>query len=114
MSTSVVGKVIEVGEFFWIDEDGFIGHDRDATHGNGGARDRGGSVDIGCTVTIRAISNGYAIVRLDRPYMPYGAEAPIGIVFQVPLAQIAAWPAALANVIRREEERLALAEAYCR
>lgn len=38
------GKIIQVGEFFWIPEGAFIGYDDDAKHGHG-LRDRPGSVD---------------------------------------------------------------------
>jgi len=107
------GKTILVGEFFWIPEGAFIGYDRDARHGHG-LRDKPGSVDAGCTVTVRGVTGGHAIVRLDRPETPYGAPAPIGTVFRLPVEQIERWPAMIEARRAHENERRSLARRYCR
>ncbi len=113
-STSIfVGAEIPVGEFFWIDDFDLIGFDRDAEHGNGGKHDSG-SVCLGCTITVRGIENDYAIVRLNRSEMPYGAEAPGGVVFQIPISQIQTWPDKIRSHNDHERQRRKLAKQYCR
>ncbi|MEO1687857.1 MAG: hypothetical protein AAFU61_08130 [Pseudomonadota bacterium] len=111
-SDPCVGARVPVGEFFWIPNDDLVGHDKDARHGHD-CYD-GGSVDIGCTLTIRAIQNSYALVRLDRPKLPYGASAAIGAVFQIPLAKMQRWPDLLATRAEAERQRRELARRYCR
>lgn len=106
------GHIIPVGKFFWIVGHDIIGHDSDARHGHNTMD--GGSVDIDCTLTIRGIEDGYAIVRLNRSEMPYGALAAIGTVFQIPLMQIAMWPEMIRQREKRDAKRQALAEKYCR
>lgn len=85
-----VGDVIPVRKFFWIKD--LIGYDSDAKHGHG-IKDKGsaGSVEEGCTLTVRAIDGDMAIVRLDRPEVPYGAPAAIGAVFFFPVATLEEW-----------------------
>lgn len=109
-----VGQEIQVGEFFWIPDHDFIGYDRDAYHGHCLDKRSPGSVDHDCTLTIRAIKNGYAIVRLNRPQVPYGAPAPIGTVFQLPLSQMARWAEMTARREDRERQRRSLEQQYCR
>lgn len=112
-----VGDTIPVGEHFWIKDKDFIGYDHDAEHGHGIALwdiHSPGSVDIGCSLTVRAIKNGYAIVRLNRPSVPYGAPAPIGTVFQIPLNVISEWPEMISERLSHEHNRNALAKIYCR
>ena len=91
-----VGQRVKVGEFFWIGEDNHIGFDTDAFHGHGHRDHTGGSVEIGCTVTIRGFEEvkgrNMAVVRLDRPATPYGAPAPIGQLFLIPISVMQKWP----------------------
>jgi hypothetical protein len=108
-----VGDKIRVGEHFWISYEHIIGWDTDAHHGNGSS-ESGGSADGSCTVTVRAIRNNWAIVRLDRDSVPYGAKASIGTVFQVPVSKILSWPAMTAARIEHEKQRKKLASQYLR
>ena len=107
-----VGAKIEVGGFFWINENDLIGFDKDAAHGN--CTDYStGCVDIGCLVTIRGVEGNYAVVRLDRPSMPHGSQAPIGAVFQIPVSVIKSWPEKLRLHRDHEAQRSKLASKYC-
>ena len=111
-----VGQKIEVGEFFWIGQDCHIGFDTDARHGHGFEDHTGGSVDIGCTLTIRGFENvdghDMAVVRLDRTTTPFGALAPIGQLFLIPISFMQKWPKLLEMSDAREEQREALAKKY--
>src|SRR6056297_3273384 len=84
-----IGDMIEVEQFFWIDDDDLIGFDDDAEHGH--VIDSG-SVDIGCKLEIRGLSETHAVVRLHRPSIPYGAPAAIGTVFWIDLDTMRSWP----------------------
>lgn len=87
------GQRIPVGEFFWIQPDDFIdfqnpAHGNDSSHPHRGTQ---GSVDVGCTLHVLAVIGSYAIVRLERPEMPFGALAPIGTVFRIKVARMESW-----------------------
>ena len=87
------GDEILVGEFFWTNKEMFIGFDKNALHGNSSlTQERTGSVDIDCKLEIRGIERANAVVSLNRPHTPYGAEAPIGTVFKISLEIIKKWP----------------------
>lgn len=104
-----IGRTYPVGGFFWIRDEDLIGFDFDAQHCHG---KNAGSVEFGCTVTVRGFKDGRAIVRLDRPSMPAGAEAAIGTVFKISLAKMEAWPEAIAKRELRMAKREELASEY--
>lgn len=106
-----VGQIVDVGEFFWIPEENIIGLDDNWQHGH--RRKDGGSVDTNCSVEIRSIEDDTAIVRLNRPEVPYGAPAAIGIVFSLPIGQIESWSKKLTVIRTQREWRGAKARAYC-
>lgn len=106
-----VGDINEVGEFFWISD--FIGFDSNAEHGHG-LNKTGGSVDVGCHVEVRGIEGESAIVSLRRPTVPFGAPAPIGSVFRIPVDQVASWREKLKAIKEREESCKILASKYCK
>jgi len=111
------GIEIPVGEFFWINEFDFIGYDSDSKHGHDIHRYNDncpGSVEIDCTLSIRAIKNNYAIVRLNRPKIPFGALAPIGTVFQIPISQLLTWSEKLRAIKDHKEQRSKLTQEYCK
>ena len=86
-STSIrVGDCLPVGKFFWIPREDFIGYDSDARHGH---RLHGnGSVDVDCTLIVRGIKSGYAIVRLDRPRVIFVLPDPYVSVIQIPVDEL--------------------------
>ena len=110
--TIKTGDVVEVGEFFWIGRENLIGFDRDAQHGHDSRH--AGSVDESCTLTVRGVSDGRAIVRLNRPHVPYGAPAAIGTVFAIPVSKLEAWPDMVKQRKEKESARRVLAKEYCR
>lgn len=107
----VDGAEIEVPEFFWIKPEELIGFDDDAAHGN---RIKGGSVSPGCTLIVRGIEDGFAVVRLNRSRMPYGDPAAIGTVFKIDLRRLAAWAWIPRGKGAAKARRPSLAEKYCR
>ena len=105
-----IGDVIPVGEFFWITDDAMIGFAPGAVHGHGLSCS---SADVGCTVkVIDYAGSTHVAVELDRPEVPYGALAPIGTVFFLPLAQLYEWPAMLAADKNTENKKNSLMQKY--
>ena len=116
MTMFEVGQKVKVGEFFWIGQGNHIGFETDAFHGHGHEDHTSGSVEIGCTVTIRGFEEvkgrNMAVVRLDRPATPYGAPAPIGQLFLIPISVMQKWPELLEKSDAHQERRKALAVKY--
>lgn len=97
VETLKVGCVVKVGKFFWIGDGNIVGFSEDAVHGHGIDEDHAGSVDIDCHLKVLKITLWdnillpTAIVELDRPEIPYGAPAAIGIRFKMPLKMLHEW-----------------------
>lgn len=97
-----VGSTIPVGEFFWIKT--CIGMAENAAHGHG-IRDgeSPGSADVDCHIRVLDIRGDCAVVVLLRPTVPYGAPAPHGTIFVVPVNVLEEWPAMTQH--RKSQER---------
>lgn len=101
-----VGATIPVGELFWIKT--CIGMAENAVHGHGSSRMEGsspGSADVDCQVRVLDIRGDYAVVVLLRPAVPYGAPAPHGTIFVVPVSTLKQWPAMTEHRISQELAR---------
>jgi hypothetical protein len=91
--TVEVGKRYAVGEFFWTNEETCIGFDHDARHGH--QLSFGGSMDVGDLVEVLGIEGNMAVVKSIKSRTPYGAPCPHGMIFTMPVTQIASWPSAI-------------------
>ena len=99
-----VGQEFPVGGFFWIDT--CLGFAENARHGHGIDQGRRpGSADTDCRVRILRIDGNAATVVLLRREMPYGALAPHGTIFLLPVEQILRWPEMAAERERQERAR---------
>ena len=118
-----VGAVVPVGKFFWIETG--IGFAENVSHGHYKKDDQWykedyfmspSSADTDCTVRVLAIEDDRAIVVLSRPQTPYGAEAPTGTIFTIPVSELAEWPAiakkAQERINNRRQAREALGPVY--
>jgi hypothetical protein len=102
------GQEIPAGEFFWIESG--VGFAENACHGQGINRDRvssPGSADTDCKVRVLRVDGDFATLVLIRPRTPYGAPAPHGTIFVLPVEQILRWPEIAAE---RERKQRALEE----
>jgi hypothetical protein len=99
-----VGDEISVGQFFWIDT--CIGMADNAKHGHSIRNEPSpGSADMDCTVRVLDLTRDYATVVLLRPEIPYGAPAPHGTIFLVPIEVLERWPGMTARRIWQEQTR---------
>lgn len=97
------GQEIPVGQFFWIRSG--IGFAENAHHGHGIDRDRvasPGSADVDCKVRVLRVDGDFATVVLLRPKVPYGAPAPHGTIFVLPVEEILRWPELSAERQRKQ------------
>lgn len=106
-----IDAVIPVPDFFWIPEEDFIGFDQHALHDD---KLKSGSVDEGCSLEIRHIEHGRAIVSLIRPTTPYGAQAAVGTVFWIDVSRMDRWPDLMARNAEKEKRRSDLAARFCK
>lgn len=99
-----VGDEFPVGGFFWIRT--CIGMANNAVHGHGVRNEpQPGSADVGSMVRVLAVQKNYATVVLLRPKVPYGALAPHGTIFIVPISELRKWSPMVVEKHRRDETR---------
>ncbi len=100
-----VNAEIPVGEFFWIKT--CIGMADNASHGHGVRNEPNpGSADVNCTVRVLDVTDDdYATVVLQRPDTPYGALAPHGTIFLIPINVLEQWPNMTARRLWQEKTR---------
>ena len=107
------GDIYRVGDSHWVKDEDFIGFTRDAKHGHG--LKRGGSFGIGTKVVVlQVLDDNSCDVSLIRSDLPFGAQAPHGIIFTLSQDTIRGWASNIEAAAKKEKDRSKRMQAYSR